>query len=167
MTKRSATITDATTQNHEIRATAKPEAGEVEAAAPFDTTPARLFQALTSRDICAWWVRPDAFDTRDWSGDVRVGGRWKAAGVGGGRPYELEGGFVEIDEPRALVRTWKPAGAPGDVALPTYDLKPEDEGVRVTLRHCGLPNPEVMEKTSVGWEASLARLREPLSAEKE
>jgi hypothetical protein len=38
-------------------------------------TPAeRVFQALASEEIITWWARPGVFDTREWSGEVRVGG---------------------------------------------------------------------------------------------
>ena len=47
----------------------------VEVAAP----PERVFRAVASKEITEWWVRPGVFDTREWSGDVRAGGRWRAA----------------------------------------------------------------------------------------
>ena len=48
----------------------------VEIAAP----PERVFRALVSKEVCGWWGRPDVFDTREWTGDARVGGRWRASG---------------------------------------------------------------------------------------
>ena len=48
--------------------------------------PERVFQALTTGEIIDWWVNPGVFDTREWSGDVRVGGRWRASGMRVGRP---------------------------------------------------------------------------------
>ena len=149
----------------ELTATTHEELGDVEASAVFDTTPERLFRALTTKEICNWWVRPGIFNTREWSGDVREGGRWAAAGVGGGQPYQLEGEFITVDEPRKLVQTWKPAGAPIEPATLSYDLEPQAHAVRLTLRHTGLPNPEICEKTRAGWETSLARLQEIISAE--
>src|SRR5919198_3405926 len=71
----------------------------VEVAAP----PERVFQALASKEVTDWWVRPGVFDTREWSGNVRAGGRWRASGVGGGKPYPLEGEFLGVDPPRRLV----------------------------------------------------------------
>jgi len=44
--------------------------------------------------------RPGVFDAHEWSGDVKVGGTWRASGVGrGGIPWELEGTFLEVDPP--------------------------------------------------------------------
>jgi uncharacterized protein YndB with AHSA1/START domain len=85
-------------------------------------SPERVFQALVSSEIVDWWVNPGVFDTREWSGDVRVGGRWRASGMGRGNPYMLEGEYLEIDPPRKLVHTWQGVGAPGAHSIVTYLL---------------------------------------------
>ena len=161
-------MTDETSLGNDgkVTATTDPKSGDVEASSVFNTSPERLFRALTTKEICNWWVRPGVFNTEEWSGDVREGGRWAAAGVGGGQPYQLEGEFITVDEPRKLIHTWKPVGAPIEPATLTYDIEPHPEGVRLTLRHANLPNAEIREKTRAGWETSLVRLREIVSAEK-
>jgi len=150
--------------DNSVTARVVPETGEIEASATLEAAPERVFRALTSAEICAWWARPGVFDTREWSGELREGGRWSASGVGGGRPYGLEGTFVEIDAPRRLVHTWKAVGAPGEARV-SYDIEPGPGGVRLTLRHTGLMDPEVIERTRAAWETSLVRLREILVAE--
>lgn len=127
--------------------------------------PERVFQALASKQICTWWVRPGVFDTREWTGDVRAGGRWRASGVGKGNSYALEGEFLEVDPPRKLVHTWHGVGAPGAPSTVTYLLERLDGGTRVTLRHAGLVAPEVCKNTCIGWETSFERLGEILAAE--
>lgn len=99
-------MTETASLNHKITATTDPATGDVEASAVFDTTPERLFRALSTKEVCNWWVRPGVFNTQEWTGDVRTGGRWAAAGVGGGQPYQLEGAFTVVDEPRRLAHTW-------------------------------------------------------------
>lgn len=160
-------MTETASLNHKITATTDPATGDVEASAVFDTTPERLFRALSTKEVCNWWVRPGVFNTQEWTGDVRTGGRWAAAGVGGGQPYQLEGAFTVVDEPRKLAHTWKPVGAPIEPATLTYDIEQQADGVRLTLRHAGLPNEDVREKTRAGWETSLVRLREIVSAERD
>src|ERR1700751_3158832 len=91
----------------------------VEIAAP----PERVFHALASKEIVDWWARPGVFDTREWTGDLRVGGRWQATGVARGQQYTLEGEFLEVDPPRKLVHTWHLVGAPGDPTTVTYLLE--------------------------------------------
>lgn len=149
-----------------VTATTDPKTGEVEASAVFNATPERLFRALSTKEICNWWVRPGVFNTEEWSGDVREGGRWAAAGIGGGQAYQLEGEFITVEVPRKLAHTWKPVGAPFKPATLTYDLKPQADGVQLTLRHSGLPNEDVCEKTRAGWETSLMRLQDIIAAEK-
>src|SRR5437773_3675660 len=99
----------------------------VELAAP----PERVFRALASKEVCDWWVRPGIFDTREWSGDVRPGGRWRATGIGkGGNPYALEGEFLEVDAPRKLVHTWHLVGTPSAPTTVSYALEKTDRGTR-------------------------------------
>ncbi len=130
----------------------------VEVAAPAG----RVFEALASHAVVDWWVRPGVFDTREWIGDVRVGGRWQASGLGNGRPYTLEGEFLEVDPPARLVHTWRAAGAPGAPSTVTYVLEPVDAGTRVTLRHAGFASRDVCLNTAIGWETSFERLAELL-----
>ena len=123
----------------------------VEVAAP----PDRVFKALVSDDVVRWWLRPGVFDTRQWCGDVHVGGHWHASGIGGGKPYDLDGEFLEVDPPRRLVHTWRLAGAESTM---TYLLEPTESGTRVTLRHIGLPSRQASAATALGWETSFEEL---------
>ena len=126
----------------------------VEIAAP----PQRVFQALASREVTSWWVRPGFFDTREWTGDVRVGGRWRASGIGRGKPYALEGEFLEIDPPRKLVHTWHPVGSPEPPSTVAYLLEPTATGTRITLRHTGVTSRDGTMGNAMGWETSFAAL---------
>jgi uncharacterized protein YndB with AHSA1/START domain len=128
-------------------------------------TPERVFQALAGSEVTEWWVRPGVFDTREWTGEARVGGRWRASGVGGGGPYVLEGEFLEVDPPHRLVHTWRPGGAPptAPTTTVTYLLEPVQGGTRVTLRHSGFAARQVCENTCIGWETSFERLAEWLA----
>jgi uncharacterized protein YndB with AHSA1/START domain len=147
------------------RAVADLEAGKILASVEVATEPERAFRSLASPEITSWWVRAGVFDTREWSGDVRVGGRWHASGVGRGRLYELDGEFTEVDAPRRLAQTWQAAGAPGAQTALTYVLEPTTGGTRITLRHEGFNSRETCEGTAIGWETSLQRLAELLAAE--
>jgi len=131
----------------------------VDLAAP----PQRVFRALASKEVCDWWVRPGIFDTREWTGDVRPGGGWRATGIGkGGNPYALEGEFLEVDAPRKLVHTWHLVGTPSAPTTVSYMLEEIDGGTRLTFRHSGFVSPEASANTAIGWETSFARLVEIL-----
>jgi uncharacterized protein YndB with AHSA1/START domain len=121
-----------------------------------EAPPERVFQAVASRDIVEWWVRPGVFDTREWSGEVQVGGRWRASGMGRGGPYVLDGEFLEVDPPGTLAHTWEGVGPPSTVR---YLLEPlPDGGTRLTLRHEGFASREACAGTGAGWETSLDAL---------
>ena len=129
------------------------------------SSPERVFRALASAEITQWWVRPGVFDTREWSGDVRTGGRWTAAGIGGGNPYTLEGEFTEVNAPRKLAHTWHLAGTPGPPTIVTYELQPMDAGTRLTLRHEGFSTPEGCANTQTGWETSFDQLKTVIASQ--
>src|SRR6266542_2975724 len=126
--------TNGTDEKSRARAAADLAEGSILASVEVAASPERVFQALASNEVLDWWVRPGVFDTREWAGDVRAGGRWQASGVGGGKPYTLEGEFLEVDPARKLVHTWHSVGAPGAPTTVTYLLEPLDTGTRVTLR---------------------------------
>jgi uncharacterized protein YndB with AHSA1/START domain len=136
--------------------------GLIVATVEIERTPERVFQALSSREIVDWWVNPGVFDTREWSGDVRVGGRWRASGVARGAPYTLEGEFLEVDPPRKLVQTWHRLATPGAPSILTYLLEPIAGGTRLTVRHAGIIAPDQRQNMSAGWCSSFDRLAEIL-----
>jgi uncharacterized protein YndB with AHSA1/START domain len=142
------------------RAVADLADGLILATVELPVAPEDVFPMLASDRIVEWWVRPGVFDTRTWAGDVRVGGRWQASGVGNGRPYTLEGLFVEIDAPHRLSHTWHPGGDPAAVTTVTYLLEPVAGGTRLTLRHSGFTSRQVCSATCTGWETSFRRLAE-------
>jgi uncharacterized protein YndB with AHSA1/START domain len=145
------------------RAAADLSEGHIVASVEVQAPPERVFRALTSSEITDWWVRPGVFDTREWTVDLQVGGAWRASGVGNGRPYVLEGEFLEIDEPRKLAHTWRAAGAPGLATTVSYLLEPLEGATRVTLHHFGIASRDTCIATCIGWETSFARLAELLN----
>jgi uncharacterized protein YndB with AHSA1/START domain len=140
--------------------------GFVVASVEIARTPERVFQALTSREIIEWWVNPGVFDTREWFGDVRVGGRWRASGMARGAAYTLEGEFLEIDPPRKLVQTWHRAETQDTPSIVTYLLEPIAGGTQLTVRHADIATPELRDNMSAGWRTSCDRLSEILPTRK-
>jgi Activator of Hsp90 ATPase homolog 1-like protein len=99
------------------RAVADLAEGHVLATVEMAASPERVFRALTSKEIVGWWVRAGVFNTTEWTGDVRAGGRWRASGIGRGKPYVLEGEFLES---RSAAKT-RAHVAPGRNARRTDD----------------------------------------------
>jgi uncharacterized protein YndB with AHSA1/START domain len=147
------------------RAVADLKDGLVLASVEVSASPERVFQALASKEITGWWVRPGVFDTREWTGDVRAGGRWRASGMTRGEPYVQEGEFLEVESPRWLVHTWEGAGKGGVASTVTYLVEPIDGRTRVTLRHLGFASRDMCQAFAIGWETSLERLAEILAPE--
>jgi len=153
-----------TTESSRAHAAADPRTGSILATVEIGVPPERVFRALTSEEIIKWWVRAGVFDTREWSGDVRVGGKWRSAGIARGAPYVLEGEYLEVDPPRKLVHTWHMSGMPGVPTVVTYLLEPVGTGTRITLRHEGFAVPAASAGACAGWETSFVRLAELLAA---
>ena len=153
-------------ENSRASAVADLTEGQILASVEIAASPERVFRALVSKEVCEWWVRPGVFNAREWTGDVRVGGRWRASGMDSGRPYVIEGKFLEVDPPRKLVHTWHSIGAPGKPATVTYLLEPLNGETRITLRHSGLAAPGMCINTCIGWETSFERLAEILAMER-
>jgi uncharacterized protein YndB with AHSA1/START domain len=152
------------TERSRARAMADVAAGAIHASVEIAVPPERVFAALASREIIDWWVRPGVFDTKDWTGDVRVGGRWRTTGTARGEPYVLEGEYLEVDPPRKLTFTWHRVGAPDAPTTVTFTLEPLGTGTRIVLRHSGFSAPEACSNVAVGWETAFLRLVEILEA---
>jgi uncharacterized protein YndB with AHSA1/START domain len=152
--------------NGKARAVADLAAGLVVATVEIAASPERVFQALASKDIVDWWLRAGVFNTTEWTGDARAGGRWQASGIARGQPYVVEGEFLEVDPPRKLVHTWKRRGAPDPATTVTYLLEPVDGGTRITLRHSGFTSGEACKNVGAGWETSFYQLAAFLASQR-
>src|SRR5262249_42230584 len=137
--------------------------GQILASVEIAAAPERVFRALSSAEVADWWVRPGVFDTSEWSGDVRVGGRWRTTGTARGEAYAIEGEFLEVDPPRKLAFTWQRVGLPGIPTTVTYMLEPLDGGTRLTLRHSGFTSPEMCSNVCEGWRTSFEALAAALT----
>ena len=147
-----------------VHAAADLAAGEIIATVEVAAPVARVFEALASKDVIAWWVRPGVFNTTEWEGDVRVGGRWHSAGVGRGKPYVLEGEYLEVAAPKTLAHTYQLSGAPFQPTVVRYALEPAGDGTRLTLRHTGFTSAPLCEANRAGWEACFEHLAEMLNS---
>lgn len=139
-------------------------AGRLLAGVDLSVPPERVYQALVGREVTAWWVNPGVFDTREWEAEPRVGGKWRATGIGRGKPYVLEGEFTEVDPPRKLVHTWRSVGGPAQDTTVSYLMDPIGSGTHLTLRHEGFVDATACVRTCIGWESSLEALARILGA---
>jgi uncharacterized protein YndB with AHSA1/START domain len=148
------------------RAVADLTEGVVLANVEIAATAERVFRALTDpKELVRWWGSGDTYRNEEWTADLRVGGRWRARGRGvDGKPFSVEGEFLEIDPPRKLVQSWKPDWDGGHLTTVTYRLEPIAGGTRVTVRHAGFgERRESCQNHGQGWEKVLGWLQEHLT----
>ena len=119
-------------------------------------------QILASVEIAAPPER--VFSTTEWRGDIRVGGRWRSAGIARGEAYAIEGEFLEIDPPRKLVITWQRMGAQEAPTTVDYALERIDGGTRITVRHWGFLSAEMCSNVAAGWKTAFEALVQLLAA---
>lgn len=140
------------------RAIADVGSGTILATVEIGAPPERVFTALTSaEDVVKWWGSDDMYRTTEWTMPLTPGAPWKASGRGAdGVPFSVEGEIVEVDAPRKLVWTWRPAWDGGNTTTITYRLEPIEGGTRVTLRHEGFGDRhESCRSHGQGWERVL------------
>jgi len=97
---------------------------EISIAAP----PERVFQALTDpAQAPRWWGQQDMYRTTEWHADLRPGGKWKSVGVGAdGKPFCVEGEYLEVDPPRRLVHTWVASWTGSLKTVVRWELEPQN-----------------------------------------
>jgi uncharacterized protein YndB with AHSA1/START domain len=123
--------------------------------------PERVFAALSTDEVVAWWGDEAMYHTTSWTADLRVGGSWRAAGASAdGAPCAVGGEYLEVDPPRKLVQTWKSDWDGGSDTRLTYLLEPIAGGTRVTVRHEGFTQDrrESCRDHGNGWERVLGWL---------
>jgi uncharacterized protein YndB with AHSA1/START domain len=143
------------------RAIADVSEGTILATVDIAVPPEQVFRALTTpEDLKRWWGADDVYRTTSWTVDFRVGGRWRAEGRNAeGKPFAVEGEYVEIDPPRKLVQTWKPDWDGGHTTTITYRLEPLADGTRLVMRHEGFKGrPDSCSGHASGWERVLTWL---------
>ena len=136
------------------RAIADVTEGTILASVDIAVPPERVFAALTDgNEISRWWGAPDLYTTDHWVADLRVGGRWRADGTGqDGKPFFVEGQFIEIDAPYRIVQTWEPGWTPGLKTTITYQLTVIEGGTRLVVRQEGFKGkPDSCQGHSEGW----------------
>lgn len=136
---------------------------EVEIAVP----PQRVFTALTSQEVTAWWGDDGTYRTTDLTADLRVGGKWKASGVGAdGHAFSVEGEYLVVEPPHKIVQTWRPDWDAGRATTLTYSLTPTESGTLLTVRHEGFASDqaESCRSHAGGWEMVLGWLQSWLCA---
>ena len=130
---------------------------EIQIAAPAE----RIFQALVEpAQVLRWWGQTGVYRSTEFECDLRVGGKWRTAGVNGqGQPFEAKGEYLQVDPPRRLVHSWI-ASWTGDIkTVVHWELEPVSGGTLVRIRHTGLAAHPELAKSYSGWPRMLGWLQ--------
>ena len=123
--------------------------------------PERIFEALIEpQQVVQWWGQAGIYQCTEFTSDLRVGGKWRSAGLGGqSGHFTVSGEYLEIDSPRALTYSWV-ASWTGDVKTTVrWELEPVEQGTRVRLKHSGLAAHPEMARAYQGWPRMLGWLQ--------
>ncbi len=123
--------------------------------------PSTIFRALVDPVLVPrWWGQKGVYRCTQYQADLRVGGGWRATGVGANdSPFEAKGEFLEIDSPRLLVYSWV-ATWTGDVKTTVrWELSATERGTQVILRHSGLSAHSELAQSYRGWPRMLQWLQ--------
>ena len=143
------------------RAVADVAQGMLLATVDIAVPPERVFRAIASEELALWWGSPDLYRVTKWTGDVRVGGAWRSEGVDtNGKPFSVQGEFLEVDPPHKLVQTWQyDWDTTKSVTTITWRLTTIAGGTRVVIRHEGFGEAhEACASHANGWERVLTWL---------
>ncbi|MGW1005787.1 ArsR/SmtB family transcription factor [Streptomyces sp. NPDC002520] len=120
------------------------------------STPEKVWEALTDADLtAAYWGHRNV---SDW----QVGSRWEHVRTDGSGVADVVGRVVESEPPVRLVTTWAAPDQEGRQDLHsrvTFDIRPHEDIVRLTVTHEDLADEGAFSDVSSGWPAVLSNLK--------
>ncbi len=144
----------------------------------FDAPRASVWKAWSDPEHFTKWWGPKDFTSPDPKMDFREGGKYLWCMLGpDGKPFYSTGVYREIVPLERLVLTDSFADADGNVVpaseygmegdwpdelLVTVTFEEQDGKTKMTLRQTGIPEGEMSEMTTTGWNQSFDKLAESL-----
>jgi len=122
--------------------------------------PEKVWRALTQPQALKQWMAPDdAFKISVAETDLRVGGRYHIVMKSpDGEEHDVSGVYREIVANKKLVYSWAWKSTPERESLVTFELRVQDGGTELTLKHEQFADEEARDKHQHGWTGCLARL---------
>ncbi|MFG2602454.1 ArsR/SmtB family transcription factor [Streptomyces sp. NPDC048514] len=120
------------------------------------STPEKVWEALTDADLtAAYWGHRNV---SDW----QPGSRWEHVRTDGSGIADVAGRVVVSEPPTRLVTTWAapgPAGQEDRHSRVTFEIRPHEDIVRLTVTHEGLSDERERSDVASGWPAVLSNLK--------
>jgi uncharacterized protein YndB with AHSA1/START domain len=126
------------------------------------STPDRVWDALTQGELTRRYWSHD--NVSDWI----AGSRWEHRRLDRQRTVDLAGIVLESSPPERLVMTWARPYEADDVekgSRVTFDIRPEADQVRLTVRHAAFATARERAEQSRDWPCILLSLKTLLEQE--
>ncbi|MBZ5562649.1 MAG: SRPBCC domain-containing protein [Acidobacteriia bacterium] len=130
---------------------------EIHIAAP----PERVFEGLVDlRQVVQWWGEIGVYRCTEFQCDLRVGGKWRSAGLDGqGHIFEIAGECLEVDPPRLLVLSWVATWTGSAKTMVRWELEATSQGTLVRICHSGFAAHPELAASYQGWPRMLGWLQ--------
>jgi len=124
--------------------------------------PARVYAAWTDPEQLKQWWGPEGVQTRNFTADARVGGKYRWDLVNQeGEEMSVFGEYRELIAGRKIVFTWKwddDEDWKVHNSLVTVELSDRDGGTEIKLTHEQLPSEASRDRHNEGWNSVIDRL---------
>ena len=128
----------------------------------FRASPDQVFRAWTHPAALREWWCPPGWVPGNIEVDLRVGGTYRIAmrRAGDGQTVAVHGQFLEVEQPKRLVFTWRWEGAFPEMpqTLVTLELSGTQYETLLTIRHENFADAGSRQQHRSGWIAACDRL---------
>ncbi len=122
-------------------------------------SPDRVFDAWLDAERLRAFMCPGDIRHSEVELDARVGGQFRIVMHGDQGRYQHTGEFREIQRPSRLVFTWRSEATQHCTTLVTLELGADgSDGCRLLLTQELPPDPEAVQKHTLGWNSILDKL---------
>jgi len=105
------------------------------------------------------WHAPGNVEVKSVSVDLNIGGHYKIEMKADNNNPIVTGEYIEIDENKRLVFTWRWEGDSEHKTLVTIDFEPKGDETEITLTHERFSNCDTRDKHQSGWNGCLDNLK--------
>jgi uncharacterized protein YndB with AHSA1/START domain len=118
-----------------------------------EAPPERVFAAwVDPEQLVEWWGDSETYHVTRFESDNRVGGKWVSHGKSiNGKPFSVEGEYLQFDPPTRLVMTWQSDWAADGRTVVDLEFKPTAKGTLLTVKHTGFGSDESTQNHRNGW----------------
>lgn len=132
----------------------------------------RVYRAWTNPDLLMrWFVQPGDGEISLVELDLRQGGRYVLEGRDRGKPWHIEGTYLEVAPPEKLVYTWTWKNDPGlgepegEDTVVTVEFRERGAATELVVTHERLATERGRREHDEGWVGCIERLAAIVEAE--